>query len=92
MWGGMFLTQEYKKEVRGKEKLAIEAFAQAMLAIPKTLAANAGLDAEESILNLIDEYEANKKQPVGLNLNTGKVLSPAVEGAPADASSVLSMR
>lgn len=52
-----------------------------MLAIPKTLAENAGLDAEESILSLLDEYEANQKQqPVGLNLNTGQILSPAVEG------------
>ncbi|KEP64135.1 UNVERIFIED_CONTAM: TCP-1 chaperonin, putative [Hammondia hammondi] len=72
--------QDFKKEVPGKEKLAIEAFAQAMLSIPKTLAENSGIDAQESVLILVDEYEKKKRQPVGLNLTTGEALSPSVEG------------
>ncbi|PFH36298.1 putative TCP-1 chaperonin [Besnoitia besnoiti] len=71
--------QTFKKHVQGKEKLAVEAFAQAMLAIPKVLAENSGLDAQEAALSLVDAFE-NKGQPVGLNLATGEALSPAVEG------------
>ncbi|OXB71846.1 UNVERIFIED_CONTAM: hypothetical protein H355_013669 [Colinus virginianus] len=44
----------------------------------KTLAENSGLDAQDCILLLIDEYE-KQQQPVGLNLLTGQPFSPAIE-------------
>ena len=34
------------KEAKGRVKLGVEAFAEAMLGIPKTLAENSGLDAQ----------------------------------------------
>ena len=36
--------EEYKHEVKGKAKLGVEAFAKALLVIPKTLAQNSGFD------------------------------------------------
>jgi len=35
---------EYKASVKGKAKLGVEAFANALLVIPKTLAENSGFD------------------------------------------------
>ena len=40
--------QMYQKSVSGKVKLGIQAFADALLTIPKTLADNSGLDAQVS--------------------------------------------
>lgn len=83
--GGAFEVAAYsalqalKKEVAGKEKLGIEAFAQALLTIPKTLAENSGIDAQDAILLLLEEYD-KRQQPVGVDLQTGQPFSPAVEG------------
>jgi len=37
--------EKCKKEISGKVKLGVHAFADAMLVIPRTLAENSGLDA-----------------------------------------------
>lgn len=66
---------EYKKSVKGKVKYGIEAFANAMLSIPRTLAKNAGLDAQDSIVKLMDAIEENG-EPYGLDLNTGEAVLP----------------
>ena len=44
--------RKYARSVRGKEQLAVEAFAEAMEIIPKTLAENAGLDLFDTIGDL----------------------------------------
>lgn len=41
-----------RKTVEGRAKLGIEAFAQALLGIPKILAENSGYDAQETIIQL----------------------------------------
>ena len=41
-----------RKTVEGRAKLGIEAFAQALLGIPKILAENSGYDAQETIIKL----------------------------------------
>lgn len=46
---------EHKKEIEGKKKLGFEAFANAILIIPKILAQNSGYDIQDSIIMLIDE-------------------------------------
>ncbi|AIF68550.1 thermosome subunit [Palaeococcus pacificus DY20341] len=43
---------EFAKEVGGKEQLAIEAFAEALKVIPRTLAENAGLDPIETLVKV----------------------------------------
>ena len=48
----------------------VQAFADALLVIPKVLAQNAGLDSQESIVKLQEEYAATGL-PVGLDLSSG---------------------
>ncbi|KAL8427399.1 hypothetical protein Efla_006430 [Eimeria flavescens] len=71
--------QEFKRTVPGKQKLGVDAFADALLIIPKTLAENSGLDAYDALLSLIDAHHATN-QLVGLDLATGQSNSPALEG------------
>lgn len=65
--------KEFATTVGGREQLAIEAFAQAIETIPRTLAENAGLDP---INVLIDLRKAHKKgqTTAGINVWTGKVV------------------
>ena len=49
----------------------MQAYADALLVIPKTLAVNSGLDAQETIVKLQEEY-ASVGQPVGLDISSGK--------------------
>ena len=65
--------------VTGRAKLGVEAFAHALLVIPKTLAENSGLDVQESIIKMEEEQERSE-QPVGLDLSTGECFLPATEG------------
>jgi len=76
---------EYCKEVQGKAKLGIQAFAESLLVIPKvnfllfqTLAENSGYDIQEAIINLKDEYHKNKIA-VGINVQTLGTISPIKE-------------
>jgi len=70
---------KYKnKEVSGRVKLGVQAFADAILVIPKTLASNSGFDPIDSIVTLQEEY--SKGNIVGLDLTTGECLSPEQEG------------
>jgi len=68
-----------KMAVQGRSRLGVEAFAQAMLIVPKTLAENSGLDVQESIIK-IEEEQDRSGQPVGINLNTGQPMLPSEEG------------
>jgi T-complex protein 1 subunit zeta len=45
------LTSEaFRKTVKGKAKMGVQAFADALLVIPKTLAANGGFDIQDSCM------------------------------------------
>lgn len=67
------------KNIKGKARLGAEAFADAILIIPRTLAENSGLDSQEVLLDLITSYE-NNGVPVGVNVNDGTPISPVAEG------------
>jgi T-complex protein 1 subunit zeta len=69
---------KFKETVSGRAKLGVQAFADAQLVIPKALAQNAGLDQQDCLLLLQEEYQ--KGHIVGLNLATGGVLDPRAEG------------
>ena len=73
------LMTEVVPRTPGKTKLGVTAFAQALLVIPKTLAANAGFDVQEAILQLQDERKSSK-MAVGFNCFTGEPMLPAEEG------------
>jgi T-complex protein 1 subunit zeta len=73
-----FLTEQTKKTAKGRSKLGVQAFADSLLVVPKTLAVNAGLDVQDSIVALQDE--ASEGHVVGLDLSTGEPLDPVTEG------------
>jgi len=60
----------YASTVGGREQLAIEAFANAMEVIPKTLAENAGLDQIDSLVALRSQHEKGVKS-AGLDMDSG---------------------
>merc|ERR1712087_1048839 len=43
---------QYRNQVVGRAKLGVQAFADALLIIPKTLAENSGYDAQDSLMKL----------------------------------------
>ncbi|ETO21811.1 chaperonin containing t-complex protein 1, zeta subunit, tcpz [Reticulomyxa filosa] len=69
---------EFKKNITGKKKIGVQVFADALLAIPRILASNAGHDEQDSLLKLLDAVENNKL--AGLDLTTGDILSPKDAG------------
>ncbi|KAK6892202.1 T-complex protein 1 subunit zeta [Candida tropicalis] len=71
-------SDETKKILKGKNKSGIKAFAEALLIIPKTLAANAGLDQLDTISNCQDEIFDG--HIVGVDLKSGEPMDPTVEG------------
>ena len=62
---------EFAKKVGGKEQLAVEAFAEALKVIPKTLAENAGLDTIDVLVKAISEHK-NKGKAIGVDVFAGE--------------------
>lgn len=56
--------------VKGKARFGVQAYAAAFLIVPKTLAQNAGYDAQDVMVKLQEEYRASQK-PVGVDCDTG---------------------
>ena len=74
--------KEYSKskEVEGKKYYGVNAFADALLIIPKAICENAGIDSQESIINANRAYIENKKL-MGIDLNdNGKSINPVDHG------------
>jgi len=69
---------EFKKTIKGKASMGVQAFADALLVIPKTLAINSGHDPLESVIYLTEE--AKKDCSVGIDIKTGKPMNPASQG------------
>lgn len=65
-------------KLKGRDKLGVQAYAEALLVIPKTLAQNSGLDPQESKITLLEESKEGTK--VGIDLKTGGVILPLDEG------------
>lgn len=66
--------RDYASTVGGREQLAIEAFANAMEIIPRTLAENAGLDSMNVLVALRTAHKAGvKNRSMGINVFSGKV-------------------
>jgi len=68
-----------RDSVKGRARLGVQAFADALLVVPKTLAQNAGLDPQETIVKLQEEY-IRSGLPVGVDLSTGEPLLPVERG------------
>jgi T-complex protein 1 subunit zeta len=87
-------SEAFRKQVKGKAKWGVSAFADALLIIPKTLAANAGHDIQDSremlsTPHIRDTYsrtvaalqdEQVEGNVVGLDLTTGEPMDPVQAG------------
>ncbi|KAG0131034.1 chaperonin Cpn60/TCP-1 family [Tuber indicum] len=67
-----------RKSLKGKARMGVQAFADALLVIPKTLAANAGFDIMDSLAALQDEQAEGNI--VGIDLNSGEPMDPVSRG------------
>jgi len=72
------LSQKIKKAVKGRAKLGVQAYSDALLIIPKTLAQNGGFDVQDSIVAL--QEESADGNTVGIDLKSGEPFDPTVEG------------
>jgi len=67
------VLRDYAAKVGGREQLAIEAFANAVEVIPKTLAENSGLDAIETLMKLRKKHKEKDGWKYGVNVFTGEI-------------------
>ena len=72
------LLDNVRRSAKGRAKLGVEAFAKALLVIPKTLANNAGLDIQDAVVMLQDECAEG--HVVGLDTQTGETMDPQSVG------------
>ncbi|MBI4210972.1 MAG: TCP-1/cpn60 chaperonin family protein [Candidatus Diapherotrites archaeon] len=68
-----FKLREYAKTVGGREQLAIEAFAEALEIIPRTLAETAGMDSIDTLVALRSRHSAKEGKNIGVNVFTAKL-------------------
>ncbi|KAJ8917383.1 hypothetical protein NQ315_002407 [Exocentrus adspersus] len=66
---------KFKDTVKGKVRLGIAAYAEALLGIPKTLAVNSGFDVQDTIVKLQEESRLSP-DPIGLDLTSGEPIVP----------------
>jgi len=64
--------RDYAPTIGGREQMAIEAFADAIEVVPKTLAENAGLDPIDMMLEIRREHKKGNKH-AGVDVLNGKV-------------------
>ncbi|KAJ3096791.1 T-complex protein 1 subunit zeta [Phlyctochytrium planicorne] len=69
---------KFKDSVKGRAKMGVQAFAEALLIVPKVLAQNGGFDAQDVIVSL--QEEVAEGHIVGVDLKTGEPLDPIAEG------------
>lgn len=67
-------------DVKGRARLGYQAFADALLIIPKTLAANAGFDPQDTIVKLLEAVGTDAKNPVGVDLESGEPIIAQDQG------------
>ncbi len=70
----------YATKVGGREQLAIEAFADSMEIVPKTLAENAGLEPIDILVALRSAHDKPRGHPMGVDVFTGKIIDMRKKG------------
>ncbi|WP_424019966.1 thermosome subunit alpha [Halorientalis pallida] len=71
--------RDYADSVGGREQLAVEAFADAIDVVPRTLAENAGLDPIDSLVDLRSKHDGGATTS-GLDAYTGEVVDMEEDG------------
>ncbi len=65
--------REFAKNVGGREQLAINAFADALEIIPKTLAETAGIDPIDTLVGLRARHKGKEGKYLGVNVHGAKI-------------------
>ena len=71
--------KKYSNTLTGREQLAVQALAEAVEIIPRTLAANAGLDPVDVVAELKAAHDKGKAT-AGIDVFTGKVVDDRKAG------------
>ncbi len=71
--------RRYAESLSGREQLAVNAFAEAIEIIPKTLAENSGLDPIDLLTELKSQHDKGRKW-AGIDVFTGKIMDAWKEG------------
>jgi archaeal chaperonin len=72
--------RKYATKVGGREQLAVEAFADAVEVIPRTLAENAGLEPIDILVELRQVHDKENGKNMGINVFTGKLQNSLENG------------
>ncbi|MGE5188029.1 MAG: thermosome subunit beta [Betaproteobacteria bacterium] len=72
--------RKYATKVGGREQLAVEAFADAVEVIPRTLAENAGLEPIDILVELRSIHDKAEGKNQGINVFTGKLQDSIANG------------
>lgn len=72
--------RKYANKVGGREQLSIEAFADAMEIIPRSLAENAGLEPIDILVSLRSSHDKEDGKFLGVNVFTGKIQNSVDNG------------
>ena len=72
--------RKYATKVGGREQLAVEAFADAVEVIPRTLAENAGLEPIDILVELRSAHDTQDGKNKGINVFTGKLQNSMENG------------
>ena len=70
--------KKFLETVKGRARLGIQAYADGMLIIPKTLGQNSGFDSQEVIVKLLQEGALSSS--VGLDCDSGEACVPQDKG------------
>jgi len=65
--------RDFASTIGGREQIAIEAFADAIEVVPRTLAENAGLDPIDTLIEIRKQHKRGNRH-AGINVYTGKVM------------------
>ncbi|MGM0405273.1 MAG: thermosome subunit beta [Thermoplasmatota archaeon] len=65
--------KDYAGTIKGREQLAVNAFADALTIIPRTLAENAGLDGIDVLMGLNTAHEKDGLLRQGIEINSGEI-------------------
>ncbi len=67
------VLNDYAVEIGGREQLAIQAFAEALESIPRTLAENAGMDPIDTLVGLRNKHKKDEGKHFGVDVFGGKI-------------------
>ncbi len=72
--------REYATDIGGREQLAVQAFADALEVIPKTLAESAGMDSIDVIVQLRSKYKTKEGKGYGVDVINAKIADMSKNG------------